>query len=387
MKAQMDPADRHLADEYVEEFVLDHLEAVSVKRETNNNNTEEDTRDMRPQRLPPMPICGGSVLPSPPQLLTPPAHQAEDHHHFNHNHNHGHGAVYHQQQFSQNVVHHIQHHAQNMVVHTQNGVVVSAIKHQNSLVMYPNTPGTPPDTPPISISPNVSASPPSHFHIGQPHSHIQHVHHGKPPGGLMEDMVWLTQSLRQEPLDLRPNCNEIEDAQSWPVQHPTINHKRMPQEYLQQHEEDMCVLRPVSVSSGVTSPLSGSGRLHHHGGEPDIISDDLLTHLTVRELNKRLHGLPREDVVRLKQKRRTLKNRGYAQNCRSKRLVQRHELELNNRQLQGEIHRLQMEVNRLCHDRDMYKHRYEVLQGQLRVDGSDGVPSAGHSNPSSPELF
>jgi len=298
-----------------------------------------------------MPICGPQMIPSPPQLLTPPAHQA-DHH-----------PGYHQQYIQ---------HAQNMVVHTQNGVVVSAIK-QNSLVMYPNTPGTPPDTPPISMSPNLSTSPPSHFHMDQHNMHVQHK-----PQGLVDDMVWLTQSMRlQEPLDLRPqlpNCDMDEWHQQKRMQH---------QEYLQQHEEDLC-MRPMSVSSSVVSPM---GHQPRHSGEQDIISDEMLTHLSVRELNKRLHGLPREDVVRLKQKRRTLKNRGYAQNCRSKRLVQRHELELNNRQLQGEIHRLQVELNHTRNERDVYKHRFEVLQGQLRMDGSDGVPSTGHSNPSSPELF
>lgn len=365
MKGDMDAPDRHLADEYVQEFVLDHLEGVAVKRETNNN-TEEDPREVRAtqvqatQRLPPMPICGAPMIPSPPHLLTPPAHQAD----------HGHPG-YHQQYIQ---------HAQNMVVHTQNGVVVSAIK-QNSLVMYPNTPGTPPDTPPISMSPNLSASPPSHFHVEQHNMHVQH----KPTQGLMDDMVWLTQSLRQEPLDLRPTLPNCDIEEQWHQQHGA---KRMQHpEYLQhQHEEDLC-MRPMSVSSSVVSPMSHHQQQRHLSGEPDLISDEMLTHLSVRELNKRLHGLPREDVVRLKQKRRTLKNRGYAQNCRSKRLVQRHELELNNRQLQGEIHRLQVELNHVRNERDVYKHRFEVLQGQLRMDGSDGVPSTGHSNPSSPELF
>lgn len=364
MKANMDPADRHLADEYVEEFVLDHLESVAVKREANQI-ADEEGREMRAvQKLPPMPlVCGnGGLLPSPPQLLTPPTHQPDDHPGYHH--------VYHQQQ---NMVHHIQHHAQNMVVHTQNGVVVSAIK-QNSMVMYPNTPGTPPDTPPISISPNMSTSPPAHFH--DHHAH----HHPKPPG-LMDDMGWLTQSLRQEPLDLRPHCGEIEEAQGWPVvQHGVITDGGKYVHHHNHHQEEMC-LRPVSVNSAVSS------KGMQPSGEPDLISDEMLTHLSVRELNKRLHGLPREHVARLKQKRRTLKNRGYAQNCRSKRIVQRHELELQNRQLQGELQRLQMELNRVGNEREMYKHRYEVLLSQFRMDGSDGVPSAGHSNPSSPELF
>ncbi|TMW45026.1 hypothetical protein DOY81_009894 [Sarcophaga bullata] len=142
--------------------------------------------------------------------------------------------------------------------------------------------------------------------------------------------------------------------------------------------------RPHSVSStrsSTNSPRTCSGQYSTSSnmGLDDCIDDDLLTTLTVRELNKRLHGCPREEVVRLKQKRRTLKNRGYAQNCRSKRLQQRHELEKTNRQLNQDLHRLKLEYTRVCQERDQLKQRLRINGGSsssAQNNNSTGAPSS-----------
>lgn len=92
-------------------------------------------------------------------------------------------------------------------------------------------------------------------------------------------------------------------------------------------------------------------------GASDVISDEELVGLSVRELNRRLQGLEKSEVTRLKQRRRTLKNRGYAHNCRSRRINIRDELQHENDKLRGMVVKLQKDLAKVTSERDHYRSR------------------------------
>ena len=87
------------------------------------------------------------------------------------------------------------------------------------------------------------------------------------------------------------------------------------------------------------------------------IHDDELVSLSVKDLNQIMKGLKRDDVLRLKQRRRTLKNRGYAANCREKRISQKDQLEM-------EKHYLKSEVDRLQRENDVVKMELHVMRSK-----------------------
>ncbi|XP_043121055.1 transcription factor Maf isoform X1 [Puntigrus tetrazona] len=134
---------------------------------------------------------------------------------------------------------------------------------------------------------------------------------------------------------------------------------------------------------GVQSSNNSSATHHQHSHMDDRFSDEQLVTMSVRELNRQLRGVSKEEVIRLKQKRRTLKNRGYAQSCRYKRVQQRHVLEGEKTQLMQQVDHLKQEISRLVRERDAYKEKYEKLVSSGFRENS----SSSDNNPSSPEFF
>merc|ERR1739846_16479 len=82
----------------------------------------------------------------------------------------------------------------------------------------------------------------------------------------------------------------------------------------------------AKITTDSMDDLANMDETNQYGG---IVSDDELASLNIKDLNRKLkeRGLPKETIEKLKQRRRTLKNRKYATDCREKKDSEVHTLE------------------------------------------------------------
>jgi len=168
--------------------------------------------------------------------------------------------------------------------------------------------------------------------------------------------------------------------------HPQHQQQQQQQQHPQQPPSEFDS-PPPSVSSLVSLPSPRKRARKDSSCDYDTSScelddEDLVT-LPVRELNKRLQGLTKDEIQRLKQKRRTLKNRGYAQNCRSKRMHHKTQLERTNNSLLDQIDSLQRHVAVLTRETNYYKQQNAHLRSKLGIPPIKGSTSTGQSCESS----
>lgn len=145
------------------------------------------------------------------------------------------------------------------------------------------------------------------------------------------------------------------------------------------------------LSSSTSSPEETSSKFLPDNVLP--LCENELEQISVRDLNKLLQGQERSLISKVKAKRRTLKNRGYALKCRSRRVEVQNQLMAENKALKQELNFLKQQLtgwqdgkSELAYLRVEVSRLRSALQLQLHRDQNnnsvkDLLEPAHHYNP------
>ncbi|CAB4068437.1 unnamed protein product [Lepeophtheirus salmonis] len=179
-----------------------------------------------------------------------------------------------------------------------------------------------------------------------------------------EDIINIEGLLDFNP-DLLPNPQPLEECYKY-LEDPSVHNAAtsyisldslLPEVIPSSSPPNNTTLLPEDPSNGVIEQVSSSS-----SNESQLFDDETnLLQLSVRELNRKLSGLSKEEILQAKRKRRTLKNRTYAQNCRSKRMNHRKDMEEMNKKLCRELGLLKSQLHAVSEERDDLKKRLQEL--------------------------
>ena len=100
------------------------------------------------------------------------------------------------------------------------------------------------------------------------------------------------------------------------------------------------------------------------------LSDGKLEKMTIKELNKYIQGIPKQQAQKIKKRRRILKNRKYALKCRRKTVQKRTKMAEQNKSLEKRISTAKEELKTVTKQRDYYKSKYLQLHASLESEFS-----------------
>lgn len=159
------------------------------------------------------------------------------------------------------------------------------------------------------------------------------------------------------PMDeiLERDCSDNDRTSSW-IENNCL------QELFSNKGSTSSFLQPALNLEGAESAKGSDPRsLQRLQDRSQQITDDELTNLSIRDLNQRLRGLPREVAQKIRRRRRSLKNRVYATSCRQRRTALKESLETENQSLKDQLCQAKDNICTVLKDRDCYKTKFDQL--------------------------